>query len=141
MVTGFAAESVLSEARLKLPDTGITQDVATDNNLLAVFVKLDINMARLVLNKQGSSKKTFNDVYSVAHCFVAELRAAMPSADVGVYESLWPMPTKDRVQPEEQTSGPSVELYEVDASGKVVHPLALVTEGHGCRKLCGLGPR
>ena len=52
-----AGEKILSVAREDLPLTGIKEPIAKDSRLVEVFTKLDINMGRLLLDKQEGSKK------------------------------------------------------------------------------------
>ena len=127
-----SAENVLSSARTLLPATGVKDAIHESNILMGVYVKLDINMARLVLSKQSTSKKTFRSALEVAHDFVADFRAVLPEANLRDFEDLWPKIAGDGAETcqadgAERKSG-AMELYDVNSSGQVVHPLALLRQ-------------
>jgi hypothetical protein len=126
------AENVLSSARTVLPRTGVTDAIHESNILMGVYVKLDINMARLVLSKQSTSKKKFESPFEVAHDFVSDFRSVLPEANIKEFEDLWQNGVGDGAACA-QTNGAGrnsgiMELYDVDSSGKVVHPLALLRQ-------------
>jgi hypothetical protein len=126
------AENVLSSARTVLPRTGVTDAIHESNTLMGVYVKLDINMARLVLSKQGTSKKKFETPFEVARDFVSELRSVLPQANLKEFEDLWPNDVESgaacaQANVAGRNSG-AMELYNVDTSGLVVHPLALLRQ-------------
>ena len=66
--------------------------IAKDNKLTAVFAKLDINMGRYMMDKQGSSNQAFSGQTAVARRFIAALVEAFPEATVQAYEKEWPEP-------------------------------------------------
>ena len=93
------AEAVLSQARLLFGSTGLKGagedaflQIAKDNKLTAVFAKLDINMGRYMMDKQGSSRQAFSGQTAVARRLIADLVEAFPEATVQAYEKEWPEP-------------------------------------------------
>jgi hypothetical protein len=126
------AENVLSSARTVLPRTGVKDAIHESNILMGVYVKLDINMARLVLSKQSTSKTKYDSAHEVARDFVSELRSVVPKANLKEFEDLWPDgggsgAAAAQANGAERNSG-AIELYDVNASGQVVHPLALLRQ-------------
>ena len=56
---------------------------------MAAFVKLDVNMGRLMLERQDESAQKFPSEVAVARQFVADLRQ-LQGCDVTVYKNKWP---------------------------------------------------
>jgi hypothetical protein len=136
------AEAVLSKARLLFGTTGLKGagedallQIARDNKLTAVFAKLDINMGRYMMDKQGGSKQAFSGQTAIARRFIADLVEAFPKATVQAYKEEWPEPevsslgaaSGNNTQVASSLAAkPNLALYEVNAAGHVVDPLALL---------------
>ena len=120
------AEEALSAARTLLPMTGLPVAIHEHNVLTAIFVKLDICMARFVLQKQAVSKTMHLSVKSVCCQLVANLKHSYPAAVLTEYNKIWhEVPVQSA---RTLAVGGGIALYAVDSAGKVVDTLALLRE-------------
>ena len=87
------------------------------------------------MDKQAGSKKAFSGQTAVARQFIADLVEAFPEATVQAYEKEWPEPEaaslgaasdKQTQEASSLAAKPKLALYEVNAAGHVVDPLALL---------------
>ena len=120
------AETSLREARLRLKPAGIEKPVESCNELVACLGRLDVLTARFLMRKQDRSAEVFDGVAAVGHRFLEALAKAFPSADLTVFDDLWPhaeaaaaVPTK--VAAEARGSMP---LYTISGAGERVGLLA-----------------
>jgi hypothetical protein len=124
-----AGEAALAEVRLNLRTAGISEAEVSQNKMVSLLVKVDINMGRFLLGKQSSSKKMFKSVEEVGQQFIEDLESQYPDADVRPYTDLWPrVPAVPANGPPEGRTVGAIELYSVDLAGKVAHPRALLRE-------------
>jgi hypothetical protein len=126
------ADDILATARSDLVVVGI-HDECDSTRLCKIFARLDVSMARLVLNKlQGKSKEKLLTPLLVARQFVGDLREAYPDINLAHFDGKFPaavaadQPSLVASEKEVLASAGKLALYEQDSRGKVVDPLALL---------------
>ena len=120
-----AAEVALAEARLRLGLAGVPDDWDS-TKLCKILARLDISMARLILDKQATMKDKFVTVAAVGRQFVGDLKKFYPDADASVFDDIFPLePDDDTAAPGDPAAG-KMTLYAVGDAGVVTDPLALL---------------
>ena len=121
------AESLLSAARIILPQCGIHEDVNNCNKLVIALAKFDVAMVRYVTGKLAETKIKLTSFQDVGRIYVLSLREAFPEADLEVLMAQWAI-TKENLEASdpviEDQAGPVMRLYDVDDQGRTVDPLA-----------------
>ena len=127
-----AAEDALASARVDLKTAGILDEVDC-TKLCKILARLDISVARLVLDKQGMAKQSLKTVEDIGRQFVQDLRASYPDKDLSIFVARYPdaavvasgSGTTANEQQADAAKG-KVSLYALDATGTVTDPLALL---------------
>lgn len=126
-----SAEAALAASRCSLGACGIRDEWDT-TVLCKTLARLDIQMARLVLDKQIGAGRKITSVSDVMRVFVEDLAAAYPKADLATFgeflEASVAAAETAKTAKEEmasaKTAAGSMPLYEVAMDGAVVDPLA-----------------
>jgi hypothetical protein len=146
-------EAALLAARRLLPETGVSQEEAASNSVIAALARFDIMMARFALSKAQAEKHACSSVNEVAQHFINDFRAKLPTKNPQCFVELWPKLATENVRPTEVTeaAGSAIELYAVDSDGQVVHPRAMLrakgfdfgatvdADGRGPHRIVGAG--
>ena len=117
------AEEILAAARTRLRSAGV-QDAWDSTKLCKLFARLDVSMARFMLDKQSNSKiknKTLDDVLAI---FTKDVKAAYPDIATGLFDDLVQLAPISSTQAAPQAAAGKLMLYETSAEGKLVDPLA-----------------
>lgn len=126
-----AAEDALTSARVDLKTVGI-QDEWDSTKLCKIFARLDISIARWILDKQGAAKEKLPTAADIGRQYVKDLKMYYPHHDVSCIEARYPeVPADAAVVP--TPTGPGAKaaagkmtLYTVDEQGTATDPMAML---------------
>jgi hypothetical protein len=127
-----AAEDALSSARVGLKTAEILDELDS-TKLCKIFARLDISVARLVLEKPGVARQSLKTVEDIGRQFVEDLRASYPDKDLSIFVARYPVlaagvagsATVASKQQADAAAG-KLSLYALDEHGTVTDPLALL---------------
>jgi hypothetical protein len=131
-----AAEDALTTARADLKTAGILDDWDS-TKLCKIFARLDISMARFVLDKQGPAKQTLQSVADIGRQFVKDLRMYYPLRNLDVFVARYPEAVVgeasgsvaiDASKLKADAAAGKLTLVALDVLGTVTDPLALLRE-------------
>ena len=130
------ADRFLALCRTGLPEGGVSDEWDT-TKLCKAFARLDICMARFVLEKQETSKAKFATPHAVCNQFLQDLRKEYPAAKLAELTVQFAETTAaskpESADPKEQKkaaeqAAAKVSLYSVATDGTFLDPVALLRQ-------------
>ena len=119
-----AAETLLMQVRQGLKDAGVREEIHESNKLNKCYTLLSVGLSRFVLGKKAWEGRETKHLYGVAWRFLEDVQGAFPQMEPAKLSKGWPVSAHACVSQDATTTTSSMRVYDINAEGVVVDPLA-----------------